>query len=221
MTYADNRTRSATIDDAGDIRSVTDEYSEVTRYGYDALRRLTSITYPANDTVAWYPTTIQYERVGTELGVAGTHWKQTTTTGSARKITHYDQRLRPAVTSEVDIAVPSTQRYVRRGYDYAGRDSVRVVSVGECVDERRNDDDVRRARPRHRHQPDLRTRPADDEHALRRRFPEAVRQCARQDHDDAVPGVRRTGRIVAGRDRRTRERPRRRSVATCSASRRA
>ncbi|HJU38079.1 MAG TPA: RHS repeat-associated core domain-containing protein, partial [Tahibacter sp.] len=125
VTYADNRTRQAAIDDAGDIRSITNEVNETTRYDYDALRRLTSITYPANDSVAWYPTTIQYERVGTDtaVGVGGTHWKQTTTTGRARKVTHYDQRLRPVVTSEMDLDVPSTQRHVRRGYDYAGRET--------------------------------------------------------------------------------------------------
>jgi RHS repeat-associated protein len=73
--------------------------------------------------MAWYPTTIQYERVGSDVGVSGTHWKQTTTTGSAEKVTHYDQRMRPVVTTESDLDLESTQRYVRRNYDYAGRES--------------------------------------------------------------------------------------------------
>ena len=124
VTYQDATAISATIDDAGDIRAVTDENGFTTGYGYDALRRLTRIDYPAGDTVAWTPTTIQYDRVGTEAGISGTHWRQTTSTGTARNVVHYDQRLRPRLTHEVDTAnVAGTQRYVRRGFDFASRDA--------------------------------------------------------------------------------------------------
>jgi RHS repeat-associated protein len=124
VTYADTTSISATIDDAGDIRAVTDENSYTTNYGYDRLRRLTSITYPTNDTVAWASTTIQYDRVGTEVDIFGTHWRQTTSTGNARKIVHYDQRLRPRLTQVFDTAnVLGTQRYVRRGFDFANRET--------------------------------------------------------------------------------------------------
>ncbi|HJU39623.1 MAG TPA: RHS repeat domain-containing protein, partial [Tahibacter sp.] len=115
VTYADGTRRSATIDDAGDIRSITDENGYTTRYGYDALRRLTSIEHP-NDDVAWHPTTIAYTFVDG-------HWRQTTTTGTARKTIDYDRRLRPVLSGDVDTASPATQRYVRRGYDYAGRET--------------------------------------------------------------------------------------------------
>lgn len=124
VTYADLTSSSALIDDAGDIRSVTDENGYTTTYGYDALRRLTSIGYPTGDPVEWHPTTIQYDRVGTEADIDGTHWRQTVSTGNARKIIHYDQRLRPRLTKEYDTANESgTQRYVRRGFDYAGRET--------------------------------------------------------------------------------------------------
>ena len=124
MTHADLTSSSAIIDDAGDIRAVTDENGYTTSYGYDALRRLTSIDYPADDAVAWHPTTIQYDRVDSEAGITGTHWRQTVSTGNARKIIHYDQRLRPRLSSEYDITnVSGTQRHVRRGFDYASRET--------------------------------------------------------------------------------------------------
>lgn len=126
VTYADTTSISAIIDDAGDIRSVTDENGFSTSYGYDALRRLKRIDYPAGDTVNWAPTELVYERVGTDpvSGITGIHWRQTTSTGNARKVVHYDQRLRPRLTTEYDTANASgTQRYVRRGFDYASRET--------------------------------------------------------------------------------------------------
>ncbi len=56
VAYPDTTSVSAVIDDAGDIRSATDENGFTTSYGYDALRRLTRIDYPADDTVNWLPT---------------------------------------------------------------------------------------------------------------------------------------------------------------------
>lgn len=94
VTHADLKSITAVIDDAGDIRSITEENGYTTSYAYDRLRRLTRIDYPIADTVAWVPTTIQYDRVGTEAGITGTHWRQTTSSGNARKVVHYDQRLR-------------------------------------------------------------------------------------------------------------------------------
>lgn len=124
VTHQDSTSVSATIDDAGDIRAVTEENGYTTNYGYDKLRRLTQIDYPTSDTVAWAPTTIQYDRVGTEVGITGVHWRQTMSTGNARKVVHYDQRLRPRLTQEVDTAnVAGTQRYVRRGFDHANRET--------------------------------------------------------------------------------------------------
>lgn len=126
VTYHDNSIISAVIDDAGDIRSVTDENAFTTSYGYDKLRRLTGITYPAGDTVVWLPTSIAYDFIDNDpaAGFSGKHWRQTTSTGNARKIVHYDQRLRPRLTAEYDTAaMAATQRYVRRGYDHASRET--------------------------------------------------------------------------------------------------
>lgn len=124
VTYQDATSISAVIDDAGDIRSVTDENGFTTSYSYDTLRRLTQVDYPAGDTVAWLPTTIAYDRVGSEVGITGTHWRQTTSTGNARKIVHYDQRLRSKLIQEFDTAnVSGTQRYVRKAFDYANRET--------------------------------------------------------------------------------------------------
>ncbi|MBL8297960.1 MAG: hypothetical protein JNN30_06365 [Rhodanobacteraceae bacterium] len=126
VTYADNTSISAAVDDAGDIRSVTDENSFTTIYGYDKLRRLTGITYPAGDTVNWLPTSIQYDFVTNDpaAGFTGAHWRQTTSIGNARLVAHYDQRMRPRLTAEYDITAQAvTERYTRRGYDYANRET--------------------------------------------------------------------------------------------------
>lgn len=126
VTYQDNTAISAVIDDAGDIRSATDENGFTTSYGYDKLRRLTGITYPAGDTVAWLPTSITYDFIDNDpaAGFSGKHWRQTTSTGNARKVVQYDQLLRPRLTAEYDAAaLAATQRYVRRGYDYASRET--------------------------------------------------------------------------------------------------
>ncbi|HJU41066.1 MAG TPA: RHS repeat-associated core domain-containing protein [Tahibacter sp.] len=124
VTFADLTWRQALIDDAGDIRWVSDENRNETSYGYDKLSRLTSIIYPSTDSVTWNNTTIVYERVGPELGINATHWRQTQTNGTAKKVVHYDHRLRPVLTSEADIAnLTSTLRYTRRGFDYANRET--------------------------------------------------------------------------------------------------
>ncbi|HVJ62057.1 MAG TPA: hypothetical protein VM555_05020, partial [Tahibacter sp.] len=123
VAYPDGTTQSAVINNAGDISSVTDESGATTSYGYDKLSRLVSVTYPLSDSVAWNGTTIAYDRVGDQPGVAGTHWRQTRTTGTATKIIDFDQRLRPVVTSEYDSANKiATQRYTLRTFDFANRE---------------------------------------------------------------------------------------------------
>jgi RHS repeat-associated protein len=130
VDYEDGTSRSATIDDVGEIRKVTDENGFYTSYDYNPVGRLTSITYPPNDSVQWNPTTIAYERIATdEVGISGLHWRQTTSTGNAtdgyaKHIAYYDLRWRPVATTEYDSAdQANTQRYTKRSYDFADRET--------------------------------------------------------------------------------------------------
>jgi RHS repeat-associated protein len=109
----------------GEIRSVTDAMGFTTSYGYDPMGRINSIVYPPGDSVTWNNTAIAYEQITSgEAGITGSHWRQTTTTGNAKKITYYDQRWRPVATTEYDSADQvNTQRYTKRSYDFADRET--------------------------------------------------------------------------------------------------
>jgi YD repeat-containing protein len=116
-------TRSAVVSNEGWITSVTDENGFVTAYAYDPMGRITQVTYPAGDSVAWAPTTSVFGPVGTaENGIAAGHWKQTVSTGNARKVTLFDALWRPVLVREYDAAdVAETDHYVATAYDNAGR----------------------------------------------------------------------------------------------------
>jgi RHS repeat-associated protein len=127
VTYADESSQTATISDFGEILSVTDENGLVTQYQYDPVGRLRKIKHPTGDDTTWADTTIDYALAASEMGIAGSHWRRTQTTGNAKKITHYDQLLRPVVTEEYDATSAqtraNTQRYTARAFDYANRET--------------------------------------------------------------------------------------------------
>jgi len=84
ITYADNTTKTAAVNDDGWITSVTDENGNgyTTGYKYDAMGRLSEIDYPTGDDVAWNKTYLSFAPVGsTEYGIPAGHWKQTVCTG--------------------------------------------------------------------------------------------------------------------------------------------
>lgn len=123
IAYPDSTAQSATVNDVGWITSITDQNGYVTGYGYDAMGRLASVVYPTGDTTVWNTTTQVFEQVaGTEYGIPTGHWRQTVSTGNARKITYYDGLWRPLVTREYDAAnETATKRFQRFTYDHAGR----------------------------------------------------------------------------------------------------
>lgn len=124
ILYADATYQEAGINAFGQITSVTNEVGYTTSYGYTADGRLSSITYPAGDTVAWTPTTVSFVRTtDSTLGVSGSHWRQTITTGTGRKIVELDALWRPIVTREEDTGTATTRRYVARSFDHAGRET--------------------------------------------------------------------------------------------------
>jgi YD repeat-containing protein len=121
--------KSAVVSDDGTIASVTDETHSRTCYGYDAMGRLASITNPSElqadvcDTSAWAATTIAMVPLnGAEYGIPAGHWRQTTSTGNARRIMYFDALWRPLVNESYDAADPSGTRSITvNRYDAGGR----------------------------------------------------------------------------------------------------
>lgn len=120
---------SAVVNDSGWITSTTDENGSKTCYAHDAMGRISQVTYPSEsasntcDTTTWASTTLVFQPVASvEYGVPAGHWRQTISTGNARKITYYDALWRPLVTREYDAANETvTKRFQRFIYDHDGR----------------------------------------------------------------------------------------------------
>jgi hypothetical protein len=87
------------------------------------MGRLASIIYPTSDTTTWNTTSQVFEPVAaSEYDIGPGHWRQTVSTGNARKVSYFDALWRPLVTREYDTAdASSTQRFNRFAYDHAGR----------------------------------------------------------------------------------------------------
>jgi len=99
VAYADNSSQSATVDDYGDITSVTDQNGYVTQYSYNAIGWPSTITYPVNDSVAWNPTQYTFTFVASaERGIGANHWRRTVSTGNYNEVTYFDAMLRPLLT---------------------------------------------------------------------------------------------------------------------------
>lgn len=123
IRHADGNVQSASVDDHGWIRSLTDENGFATRYDYDPAGRLTRIDHPENDSVAWQPSVSQFSQAGAaRYGLPAGHWQQTVSTGNARQVTYFDAFWRPVVEERFDAADPSTtlSQTVNR-YDPLGR----------------------------------------------------------------------------------------------------
>jgi len=122
ISYADGTTKSATVSNDGWISSVTDENGYTTNYGYDAMGRIASISYPSGDSVAWAATTRSIVPVAEpEYGISAGHWRETIATGNARRVTYFDARWRPILVREYDTSEPGGERFIRTAYDAGGR----------------------------------------------------------------------------------------------------
>ncbi|PJK14013.1 hypothetical protein CO613_08520 [Lysobacteraceae bacterium NML07-0707] len=123
LEFPSGATQSAQVNDAGWITRATDENGYSTGYGYDAMGRLASITYPGGDSTAWHGTSQVFEQVNAaEYGIPAGHWRQTVATGNGRKVTYFDALWRPLLVREYDTAhQAATQRFQRFAYDHEGR----------------------------------------------------------------------------------------------------
>ena len=123
VDYQDGSFERAVVDNVGNISSLTNEAGSVYTFGYDAMGRLASITYPGADSTAWNQTLLSFSKVsGTEHGLDAGHWKQIVQTGKAFETSFYDALLRPVYVERYDSDdVANTSRIVKHEYDSVGR----------------------------------------------------------------------------------------------------
>ncbi|WP_457097720.1 RHS repeat domain-containing protein [Lysobacter sp. P5_B9] len=122
-------TQSAAVNDDGTIASVTDETGARTCYGYDAMGRLASITYPSEsqvgvcDSSTWNPTYIAFEQQTTAAyGLPAGYWRRWERTGNAWAFKFYDAFWRPVVEETYDSGnVAATLSQTVKRYDASGR----------------------------------------------------------------------------------------------------
>ncbi|MCF5983629.1 RHS repeat domain-containing protein, partial [Xanthomonas perforans] len=80
----------------GWIESTTDANAYASTYGYDAMGRLTRLSYPAGDEIAWNSFISDFRiAASSKLGLASGHWRVTTTQGNKQVIHCLDALWRP------------------------------------------------------------------------------------------------------------------------------
>jgi RHS repeat-associated protein len=130
-THADGTVKSAAVDYRGCITQLTDENGNFTDYECDLMSRIIKkIKYPIGGSTNWNDTNSVFEPVaGSEYGIAGMHWRQTTYTGAEFQVTYFDALWRPILTREYDSNnVAGTERAQRFTYSYNGIGEVRFSS---------------------------------------------------------------------------------------------
>ncbi|KQZ66752.1 hypothetical protein ASD55_17345 [Rhodanobacter sp. Root561] len=120
--YPDGTSQSLAVDDFGQITSIIDQAAHTTSYTYDPVGRVTQVTYPAGDEVAWYPTHFAYAFVtSAERGIAANHWRRTVTTGNASTVTYFDAMLRPLLSDTSIIGTAGSDTSTASAYDAKGQ----------------------------------------------------------------------------------------------------
>lgn len=134
IDHADNKYQAALVDANGWLTQVTDENGHATVYSHDAMGRLSGITYPTGDSTAWNTTTIAFVPVTSiEYGIPSGHWRQTVSTGNARKVTWFDGLWRALLTREYDTGnIAATDHYSAASYDSLGRAAYTAYPVASA-----------------------------------------------------------------------------------------
>ena len=134
ISHPDGATESATVNDFGWLTAIVDELGNSTGYAYDVMGRLTQITPPAGDPIAWNPTVRSFAPVAvSEYGLPAGHWKQVVSTGTGVTTTFYDAQWRPVLTLTEDTANASTRSFVLRRYDASGRETFTSYPVASVT----------------------------------------------------------------------------------------
>jgi YD repeat-containing protein len=122
ISYPDSTSQTLTVDDLSEISSITDQAGYTTQYTYDAIGRISQVTYPTNDPngVTWYTKTFTYtppSATPAERGIAAGHWDRTVTIGNAVTTTYFDADLRPVLS---DTSNGNQDITTATAYDYTG-----------------------------------------------------------------------------------------------------
>ena len=122
---------SAVVDDYGLVGSVTTEAALQTRYEYDDMGRLKTISYPTGGPVAWNDTTQEFVRIAVaDAYLPAGHWRQIVQTGKGKITTYFTAYWQPAVIVTEDTDVASTRSFVVNRYDAMGRKIFTSYPVG-------------------------------------------------------------------------------------------
>jgi RHS repeat-associated protein len=124
VDFADGSFETGVFNNFGWLTSMTNARGYVSGFGYDTMGRLSSITPPTGDAVAWAGTTLTFTPLTTATyGVPAGGWKHTISRGNYRKETYMDALYRPLVVREYDNAnVAGTQRFTTKAYDTLNRE---------------------------------------------------------------------------------------------------
>jgi YD repeat-containing protein len=129
ITYADATTQTTVVNDAGWITSITDQNGFATGFGHDDMGRITTVTPPGGDTLAWLPTTITYTRAtANAYGLTPGHWKRTESRGTYRKETWFDALWRPVIEREHDATSALLHHWLLWFHTRLARDQVAPIS---------------------------------------------------------------------------------------------
>lgn len=125
VSYPDASAESAVVENIGVVSAMTNQAGFTTRFGFDTMGRLASITPPADPGMEWNPTIIEFGPLqSSEFGVDAGHWRQTVTTGKGVTSTYFDALWRPVLAMSYDAAdFNNTSQVVKRAFDGAGRTS--------------------------------------------------------------------------------------------------
>ena len=119
-------TEATVVDDLGQITSVTEENGFTTSYAYDAMGRVSQVTYPGQDAVAWAPRTLQFRALtaadSLPAGISVGQYRQYSEHGNHITATYYDALWQPLLTYDYDAAnQAATLRTTSTAYDVDGQ----------------------------------------------------------------------------------------------------
>lgn len=124
VDFADATYETGVFNDFGWLTSMTNARGYSSSFAYDNIGRLTGVTPPTGDTVAWAGTTLTFTPLTTAIyGVPVGGWRHTISRGNYRKETYMDALYRPLVIREYDNAnVAGTERFTVKAYDTSNRE---------------------------------------------------------------------------------------------------
>ncbi|WP_374437623.1 BPSL0067 family protein [Inhella sp.] len=125
VLYPDGTSESQVINNLGNADSRTNAAGSTTTYQYDAMGRVSAVIYPTGDPVGYSPTIQTFEQVGSsEFGIAAGHWRQTISTGNARKVRFFDALWRERLEWSYDAGnSAATSKFEETRYDKLGKTS--------------------------------------------------------------------------------------------------